>query len=99
MPGYENIIQTLTGEVRNSSSTTVSHTVSSPLTINGDALLPPRQTLLPTNDDTLNDTLPEPEVLHSQTSLPFMMKERQDSSIASLCPPRMILLTKETPSI
>src|SRR3981189_71940 len=99
MPGYENITQTSTGEVRNSYSITASRTASSPLMINGDVPLHQKQTLLPTSDDTLDDTLPELKVFHPQTSLPFTMKERKGSSIASSCPHKMIPLTREMPSI
>jgi hypothetical protein len=91
MPGYKNITQTSTGEVRNFYSITASHTVSSPLMINGDTLLHQEQTLLPTSDDILNDVLPELKVFHFQISLPFMMKEKKDSSVTSSCPCRMIL--------
>src|SRR3981189_2935495 len=99
MPGYKNITQTSTGEVRNFYSITASCTVSSPLMINGDALLHQEQTLSPISDNTPDNILPELKVFHSQTSLPSMMKERKDSSVALSCSPRMISLTRETPSI
>src|SRR3981189_3443724 len=99
MPGYENITQTSTGEVRNSYSIIVSRTASSPLMINGDVPLHQKKPLLPISADTLDDTLPELMESHPQTSLPFMMKERKGSSVASSCPHKMIPLTREMPSI